>query len=249
MRKYLLSPNGTIPERHPSIWLWLTVSLLVSCWVQLLLGTDRLIVRISLFIESCILLAFMEKTEKPLTVILAYAILTFFFNGGIEYTGQCFDAYCSRNPDPIVENSPTPDDHIPILEEIDWIPIREFFDKDVVREIPWTKKTLPIGTNDYTLIFAESNKFFCRKFTLRSSGTVELTVTKADDFYVPLRDNDDWTISLVQNEWVLYSGTVDRLDEEKVFSYELSKGNYILVIQRNTGNSGVRRINIASSFE
>lgn len=249
MRKHLLSRNGTIHERHPSIWLWLTVLLLVSCWIQLLLGTERLIVRTSLFIGVCVLLVIMEKIEKPLPLILAYVILNYFFNGGIEYAGQLFDAYCSRNPDPIVENSPIPDDCIPIPEEIEGIAVREFFDYDVVKEIPWTKKTFPIGTSDYAFIFAESNKFFCRKFTLRSADTVELTVTKADEFYIPLRDNDDWTITLVQNEIVLYSGTVNRLDDEKVFSYELSRGTYILVIQRNAGNNGVRRIQVASRFE
>lgn len=244
---YFLVPFTPL-ETHPTIWLSMTLACVICACIQILIGVNHTIVKSQFLLEIAFLYVCTQRKTESFSRLLAGMLLLFFLSGGTEYSYQIFfpqQPISKPVSSEVVYSAP---EYI-IPNEADAVSIYDYFSRDVIREIRHAERKLPLGSEKNHMIFAESNQFFCRIFTLKSASIVDIYVTKADQCYVPFEDVIDWDIALVYEDFVLYSGTVNRIDEVRHFSYNLAKGDYTLIIMRCADNSGVRRINIASSFE
>ena len=120
----------------------------------------------------------------------------------------------------------------------------EFYGRSIWKNITAANYTLAIGSTNHFSLEEEGDKL-CRKFELMDDGSLSLVFSYYKDRDRKInasqsaqnRDTDDWIITIVSGNHVIYKGYVSRKDNYTSFQYNLSKGTYFFVAQRLSGNS------------
>lgn len=117
-----------------------------------------------------------------------------------------------------------------------------YFGHEIWGNILATRKKLEIGSRNNYIISTDMNKI-CRRFEIQKNCILDLTFSY---FYDQARTKnavereyvaDDWQISIVKGNEVLYSDTIDNSEDRKDLNYSLSSGEYIIVVQRTSRNT------------
>ncbi len=170
----------------------------------------------------------------------------------IEYAWQ--NAPYGHIPTSIPETN-TPDQLVTAKNEKVHVRGEEFYGRSTWKNITAANYTLAIGSTNLFSLEKEGNKL-CRKFEIKEDGSLSLvfsyfrdkerTINASQD--PDIRDTDDWIITIVSGNYVIYKGYVNRRNYNTLFEYDLLKGTYYFVAQKVSSPSKHWYLTIETDF-